>query len=79
MESEVIEIQDDYKKDDDNIGATGGSNFEISAQNQLEEKKSQDEFGGDLSSIIIAPMEIEQIATGQFNDFVEDESINLPK
>lgn len=79
MESEVIEIHDDYKKDDDNIGATGGSNFEISAQKQLEEKKSQDEFGGDLSSIIIAPMEIEQIATGQFNDFVEDESINLPK
>ena len=78
MESEVIEIQDDYKKDD-NIGATGGSNFEISAQKPLEEKKSQDEFGGDISSIMIAPMEMEQIATGQFNDFVEDESINLPK
>jgi len=28
---------------------------------------------------MIAPMEMEQIATGQFNDFVEDESINLPK
>jgi len=31
----------------------------------MEEKKSKDdEFGGDLSSIMIAPMEMDQIATG---------------
>jgi hypothetical protein len=45
-----------------------------------EEKKGNEEsFGGDLSSIMIAPMEMDQIKNGQFNDFVEDDSISLPK
>ena len=58
MESEVYEIQG-LIKEDEHIGATGGSNFEVSAQNPVEEKKSKDEFGGDLSSIMIAPMEMD--------------------
>lgn len=50
-------------KKDDNIGATGGSNFEMSAQQTNEqtneEKKGEESFGGDISSIMIAPMEME--------------------
>jgi hypothetical protein len=57
-------------------GATGGSNLE---QVEVKEKK-EEEVGVDVSSIMIAPWEDNQIKQGQaFYDFMDDDSIVIPK
>ena len=48
-------------------------------KNKVQEKEeNEEEFAGDISSIIIAPMEANELKGDQFQDFMED-SINLNK
>ena len=67
-------IDEEEEKNSDNPGTTGGSNFEP----KVEPDGKEESFGGDLSSICIAPLEQDQI---QFNDFLADadDSVALPK
>ena len=71
---------------DKGMEATGGSRsyqkatnidddteFDPELKNQGEDKEK--EFGGDISSICIAPFEDDQIKGGQFTDFIGEDSV----
>ena len=71
---------------DKGMEATGGSrsyqkatniedetDFGTDAKNPGEAKEK--EFGGDISSICIAPFEDDQIKGGQFTDFIGEDSV----
>ena len=81
-------IEDKKKKKsktEDKAGATGGSttgelqfNPPEAAKKEKEGSDGEGGFGGDMSSIMIAPLEQQHIQGGQFTDFLDD-SMNLPK
>ena len=73
---------------DQNISATGGSTMyqkkiqpegKLENDNDLTSGERQIDggkgFGGDISSICIAPFEEDQIKGGQFTDFIGDDSV----
>jgi len=72
---------------EEKMEATGGSSAYYPKQAVSSEKASESapatkagevkekEFGGDISSICIAPFEDDQIKGGQFTDFIGDDSV----
>ena len=52
-----------------NLGTTGGSQIGV-LKNQTKQAEEEFGFGGDVSSICIAPFQDKQI--GELNDFLEE-------